>query len=358
MTGDVLHIDGSFGEGGGQILRTSLALALVAGRPFHIDRVRARRKKPGLQRQHLASVRAAAEVGQASVEGAELGSMELAFAPGAVRPGEYRFDVGSAGSTTLVLQTVLPALLTAAGPSQVRIIGGTHNPMAPPVDFLHKAFLPLVCRMGPRVEIELERYGFYPAGGGSLLVRIEPRPALARIELLDRGRVEGHAIRAVVARLPRHIAEREADTARRKLGWDAKCATVEEVESDGPGNVVSVEVRSRHVTEVFTGFGQLRVPAEKVAAGAAKQARRYLEAGVPVSEHLADQLLIPMALAGGGRFRTQPPTEHTRTNIEIVKRFLDVEIRAEPVEGDAWQIEIEGRGPAALRPSPAAEHGA
>jgi RNA 3'-terminal phosphate cyclase (ATP) len=337
---DLISIDGSFGEGGGQILRTSLALSLVTGRPFCIERIRAARKKPGLLQQHLTAVRAATAIGQATVEGAEIGSRELTFIPGQVCPGEYRFAVGTAGSATLVMQTVLPALLTASGPSQLRLEGGTHNPWAPPFDFLDKAFLPLVGRMGPKVEATLERYGFFPAGGGRVVVRIQPQAPLQRIDLLERGRIEEHSVRAVVARLPRHIAEREADTARRKLGWDAKSVQVDEVDSNGPGNCVTIEVRSRHVTEVFTGFGQVGVPAEKVAAGAAKEAKRYIEAGVPVGEHLADQLLIPMALAGGGSFRTMEPTEHTRTNMAIVMSFLAVEIHAGEIEPGVWQIEV------------------
>lgn len=337
---DLIHVDGSFGEGGGQILRSSLALALVTGRALRIENIRAARKTPGLRRQHLTAVLAAAEVGQATVEGAELGSRELTFTPGEVRPGEYRFDIGTAGSATLVLQTVLPPLMIAAGPSQLTLEGGTHNPWAPPVDFLQKAFLPLVERMGPHVEMRLERHGFYPAGGGAARVQIQPQGPLVRMDLVERGRVVGQAVRAIVANLPLHIAEREADTARRRMGWNAKTASTEEVASDGPGNVVLLEIHSQHVTEVFTGFGQKRVPAEKVAARAAKEARRYLEAGVPVSEHLADQLLVPMALAGGGTFRTLPPSEHTRTNIEVIRRFLDVAIRVEQVGPDVWEIEV------------------
>ncbi len=339
-----ITIDGSFGEGGGQVLRTSLGLALVSRQPFRIEHIRANRKKPGLQRQHLTAVKAAAEIGQATVDGAELGSKTLAFSPGQVRPGEYRFDIGTAGSVTLVLQTVLPALMTASGPSTLILEGGTHNPMAPPVDFLQRAFLPLVCRMGPHVEMELQRYGFYPAGGGRVVVRIEPRGALEGLELVERGRVIDREVRAVVARLPEHIARREADTARRKLGWEAKCAAIEEVDSVGPGNFITVSVHCEHVTEVFTGFGQIGVPAERVAAGPAKEAKRWLEAGVPVGEHLADQILVPMALAGRGCFRTLPPTEHTRTNIAMVTRLLDVEITSQELGRDDWRLEVRRRG--------------
>lgn len=337
----MITIDGSSGEGGGQILRTSLALALVTGRAFSMERIRANRSSPGLQRQHLTAVQAATEVGQAEVEGAALKSRRITFVPQAVRPGEYHFRVGSAGSATLVLQTVLPALLLAEGPSQLVLEGGTHNIYAPPFDFLHRAFLPLLNQMGPRVEATLERPGFYPAGGGCMRVVVEPRPTLQPIELLDRGKIVRRRVRGIVSRLPHHIAEREVDTALRKLGWPGDCGSIEEVDSPGPGNAVIVEVQCEHVTEVFTGFGQRGVPAEKVAAGAAREARRYLKAGVPVGEHLADQLLLPLALAGGGRFRTLAPTPHTTTNIATLKHFLDARITASEVEGDAWEIAVE-----------------
>jgi len=338
----MLTIDGSSGEGGGQILRTSLALSLVTGKPFRMERIRARRPKPGLGRQHLTAVRAAAEVGQAGVEGAELGSRELVFRPGEVRPGEYRFDVGTAGSTTLVLQTVLPALMIAGGPSQLRLEGGTHNIYAPPVDFLEKAFLPLVGRMGPKVDVTLDRPGFYPAGGGSVRVSIQPEPRLRPIEITERGKILRRVACGVVSRLPLHIAEREVDVVRRRMSWPAECVSTREVESSGPGNVLTIEIHSEHVTEVFTGFGKLGVSAEKVAAGAVREARAYLKAGVPVGEHLADQLLIPMALAGGGSYRTLPPSSHTTTNVETLGRFLDVSVRTDQLDRDVWQVTVDG----------------
>jgi len=338
----MITIDGSQGEGGGQVLRTSLALALVTGKPFRIERIRAKRPKPGLRRQHLTAVLAAAEVGQAEVEGAELESRELVFVPGQVRAGKYHFDVGTAGSTTLVLQTVLPALMIAGGPSQLHLEGGTHNIYAPPVDFLEKTFLPILARMGPHVQLTLERAGFYPAGGGSVRVNVQPAARLRPIELVERGRILRRAACGVVSRLPMHIAEREVDVVRRRMSWPAESVSTRAVESSGPGNVVTLDIQSEHVTEVVTGFGQRGVPAEKVAAGAVREARRYLKAGVPVGEHLADQLLVPMALAGGGAFRTLDPSSHTTTNIETLGHFLDVSIRTEKVDRDVWQVTVDG----------------
>jgi len=337
----VITIDGSSGEGGGQILRTSLALALVTGKAFRMQRIRAKRPKPGLQRQHLTAVLAAAEVGGALVEGAALGSQQLTFSPRHVQPGEYHFRVGTAGSATLVLQTVLPALAVASQTSHVVLEGGTHNIYAPPFDFLHRALLPLLNRMGPQVEARLDRPGFFPAGGGRVTVAVTPREQFEPIELLHRGPIVDCRVRSIVSRLPRHIAEREVATALDDLSWPRECGIIEEVDSAGPGNVVLIEIHCEHVTEVFAGFGQRGVPAEKVAGAAAREARDYLGAGVPVGEHLADQLLLPLALAGGGRFRTLQPTLHTTTNIATLRQFLDVGISTEPIEDGQWEISVE-----------------
>lgn len=213
-------IDGSAGEGGGQILRSSLALSLITGEPVKVGAIRKGRARPGLMRQHLAAVKAAAEIGQGEVSGAELGSKEIVFRPGQVRPGDYTFRIGTAGSTTLVLQTVLPALLRASGPSSITLEGGTDNPMAPPFDFLAQAYLPLVRRMGPAVSIALEARGFFPAGGGRFRVDITPGAQLARLDLLERGEVLRKRVTAIVANLPASVAMREIAAASALLGWD------------------------------------------------------------------------------------------------------------------------------------------
>lgn len=339
-----IEIDGSSGEGGGQILRSALALSLVTGRPFRMVNVRAGRKRPGLMRQHLTAVRAAVEVGGATVAGAEIGSRELAFAPGLVRAGDYRFSVGTAGSATLVFQTVFPALALAPGRSTVVVEGGTHNPLAPPFDFLARAFLPLVARMGPRATAVLERPGFYPAGGGRFRVEIEPAASFGSLELVDRGAVRERRATAVVALLPRTIAERELRVVRERLNWDPAWTRIEHVQDAvGPGNVVSVEIASEHVTEVFTGFGERGVAAERVGADAAEEAAEYLAAGVPVGRHLADQLLLPMALGGGGRFRTTTPSGHARTHAELLRTFLGAQVRIEQTGERSWDVAVPAR---------------
>jgi RNA 3'-terminal phosphate cyclase (ATP) len=314
------------GEGGGQILRTSLALSMVTGTPVRIRGIRARRARPGLMRQHLTAVEAAARVSGAKVEGAEVGSREIVFVPGEVRPGEYRFDIGTAGSTTLILQTLLPALLHAAGPSRLTLEGGTHNPQAPPFDYLERVFLPLLRRMGARIEAVLERPGFYPAGGGRFSVTIDPPARLSGLELLERGEIRSRRAVAILSALPRHVGERELRHVVRETGWDPASQEIREVVSPGPGNVLLLEVESEALTEIFAGFGERGVPAEEVAARALREMRRYLDAGVPVGEHLADQLLLPLALAGAGAFATLPLSLHATTQIDLIPRFLDVRI--------------------------------
>lgn len=338
----MLEIDGSTGEGGGQIVRSSLTLSLATGRPVRLYNIRAGRKRPGLLRQHLTAVAAAAAVGKADVRGATLKSRELTFRPRPITAGEYRFDVGTAGSATLVLQTVLPVLLTASGSSHLTLEGGTHNPSAPPFDFLEKAFLPLLCRLGPRVTATLERPGYFPAGGGKFRVDVEPSVRLKRLELMERGPIAACRAWAVVSQLPLHIARRELSVIGRELSLTKEnLQAVEEVRSRGPGNVVHVEVEAANLTELFTGFGERRVRAEVVAERVAAEVSGYLQAGVPVGPRLADQLLLPLTLGSGGTFRTMTPTTHTLTNIEVIRRFLPV--RIELTEETAGNVVIDVR---------------
>jgi len=338
-----MDIDGSVG--GGQLLRTALGLSLcpppLGGRGFRMFNVRAARPRPGLQPQHLAAVRAAAAVGQATVTGDERGSTEITFVPQATRPGRYDFATGTAGSAVLVLQTVLPALAVADAPSRLHIQGGTHNPLAPSFDFLTLAFLPLIERMGPRISARLVRPGFYPAGGGAMTVDVTPADRLRPLELTERGPVLERYAYAWVSHLPRHIAERELAVVGRALDLPAECLQTRVITNAlGPGNVVGVVLRSEYMTEVFTGFGERGIPAESIAAGVADAARRYLAAGVPVGEHLADQLLVPVALAGGGRFVTLRPSRHTTSNAALIERFTSKQIECHELGVDRWQIDV------------------
>jgi len=322
----MLTIDGSYNEGGGQILRTALTLSLATRTPFRIEKIRAGRKRPGLLRQHLTAVDAAGRIGNADVRGAEINSQELTFVSQDVIPGDYHFSIGTAGSTTLVLQTVLPVLMLASKPSSLTLEGGTHNPAAPPYDFVERAYVPLVNRLGAQVRTELVMAGFFPAGGGKLKITIEPRSELRSLELTSRGEIRRRSARALVANLPRSIAERELAVVEGKLGWEPSSMVAEAVSSHGPGNIVLLEVECANVTEVFTGFGERNVRAEIVADRVVTETRKYLAANVAVGEHLADQLLVPMALMKGGTFTTLPLSRHSQTNIETIRKFLSAKI--------------------------------
>ena len=322
----MLHIDGSFGEGGGQILRTSLALSLVTGQPLRIDDIRRGRQRPGLMRQHLAAVRAAAQVGSAQVKGDHLGSTALTFRPGTVRAGDYSFSIGSAGSATLVLQTVLPALIRADGPSTIELEGGTHNPAAPPFDYIERTFLPALRRIGGEAQVTLARHGFYPAGGGRFTAHVQGSWQPRELVWNDRGTVETIRARAIVSKLPPAIAARELTTLTRAL--DRPCETSTHVVENpmGPGNALVVDVVSEEGITVLTGFGERGVRAETVARRLAGKVNRTLRVDVPVDEHLADQILPYLALGCGGTFRTVRPSSHTRTQIELLERVLHATI--------------------------------
>ncbi len=339
----MLRIDGSIGEGGGQILRSALSLSMVTGQSFRIERIRANRDKPGLRPQHLTAVNAAAEVCGAKVSGAAVNSTDLTFESGPVKPGDYHFAIGTAGSTTLVFQTILPALLCAVSGSNLVIEGGTHNPFAPPVDFLERAFLPLIRRMGPDVCIEIERPGFYPKGGGRFRAAIHPVAKLTRLDLPERGAVLRKLARAVVLGLPRHIAEREISTIEDRTGWPHASLEVQELPRPlSPGNFITIEIESEHVTEVFSGIGERGVLAESIAERTVESALRYLRARVPVGDCLADQLLLPMALAGGGSFKTLPLTLHSQTNIQVIQSFLDIDVLAKPISEQVVMVHVGG----------------
>ena len=318
----MIVIDGSYGEGGGQIFRTTISLAMCLGLAVRIENIRAGRRKPGLLRQHLTALRAAQQVCRAEVSGAELGSMTVTFAPGAIEAGHYECAIGSAGSTTLVFQTLVPALQVANAPSTVRFEGGTHNGSAPSVDFLQLAFLPLLARLGLNVSIDFRRHGFYPAGGGLWQCRIEPCAKLGRLELPERG--EAISVEAVVscAQIPGHVAERQLARVQKKLRWSAEQLQRRSVESVGPGNIVSLRLGYEHVVEVFEAMGAPGLPAERVAGRALSALRSYQSKEAAVGEFLCDQLLLPLALGEGGAFTTGELSEHARTNMHVIESML------------------------------------
>ena len=331
----MIEIDGAAGEGGGQILRTSLALSAITGTPFRVFDIRGRRKKNGLLRQHLTAVKAAAHIACAELRGAELRSRELEFRPGAINHGEYEFAVGTAGSATLVFQTVVWPLLATPGRSRIVFEGGTHNPMAPPFDFVARVFIPLLQSMGLVIDAKLEQAGFYPAGGGRFVVELEGGRTPTAISLRERGKLRRREALALCANLAPRIGSRELSVVKRELGWSRDECRVVSLEGRGPGNALCLFVEAEHARELVTGFGDKGVSAEQVAERAVAELRRWLDADVPVGEHLADQLLIPMALAAGdgatSSFVTTAPSLHARTNAEIIERFLPVAFAFEPL---------------------------
>ena len=345
----MIEIDGSVGEGGGQILRTSLALSMCTGQPFTLARIRARRAKPGLMRQHLTCVQAAAAVSGATVQGAALGSGTLVFEPGAVKPGDYAFSVGTAGSCTLVLQTVWPALMLADAPSRLKLAGGTHNPMAPPFHFLERCYAPLLRRLGAGSELALRRLGFYPAGGGEIDVTIHPAADMLRpFDLLERGdRVEAFA-ECLAPALPGAVARRELDALARALAWTPEQLRVPVVrQNEGPGNALMATLSHANVCELFTQFGEKGVTSEQVAQALAREVRDYDSSTAALGPHLADQWALPLALAvwrrgGAAAYTCTELTDHATTNFAMIERFLPVRFETAQID-KGWRVSVSAR---------------
>ncbi|QNP50545.1 RNA 3'-terminal phosphate cyclase [Diaphorobacter aerolatus] len=328
----MIEIDGSAGEGGGQILRTSLALSMHTGQPFALNNIRAKRAKPGLMRQHLTCVNAAAQISDAQAEGAELNSQHLRFTPGAVKTGDFQFNIGSAGSCTLVLQTIWPALLTMAGTTRVELRGGTHNHMAPPFHFLDLAYAPLVRRLGVSARLVLKRHGFYPQGGGEIHAEFGGAAGpLTPFDLLERGELRDQYAECLIPSIPRSVARRELRALQQRLGWQDEQLRVGTARQDeGPGNALIAVLAHQHVCEVFTRIGAKGVTSEQVADGVASEVRKYRISTAAVGPHLADQWALPLAIAvhqsgQAASYTCSAITPHATTNFEVIQRFLPVQ---------------------------------
>ncbi len=341
MNQELKIIDGSFGEGGGQILRTSLSLSMCTGTPVRIENIRAGRRKAGLLRQHLACVRASKEICDAKVIGDELGSSTVEFYPGSIEAGTYDFAIGSAGSTSLLFQTVLPALLMAETESTVSFTGGTHNDLAPSFDFIKHSFLPTLKLIGIDIEVELQAYGFMPYGGGKWKAKIQPMNDVKPLDLTSVSELTDRQAVVTQAGVSLSVAERELKRVQKKLQWADNELHIKQVESIGPGNIVSLRVSDGHINEVIDVVGAKNVSAERVAGRAAASMTRFLNSGAAVSEYLCDQLLLPLALGSGGSFTTTEPSLHTKTNIEVIKMFLDFEVHIGEVGNNLFEIKFE-----------------
>ncbi len=340
----MLEIDGSFGEGGGQILRTSLTLSLLTSRPFHLFNIRAGRSKPGLQPQHLMSVRAAAAIGQAQLTGANLRSTDLVFEPGEVRGGTYRFPIGTAGATGLVLHTVyLPLAFRAGQSSQLILEGGTHVLASPCFHFLDVTWRAYLERIGIGIRLQMRRPGFYPRGGGLVEVEIQPCQQLRGLELLKGTPAKVARGFSAVAGLPAEIARRQARRATVRLKESGLRVEIrEETWSGGPGTILAVQLDTQPVPTLFFGLGARGKRAERVADEAVDQVFAYLAAfPAAVDPHSADQIVLPLAFAeGSSAFTVTEVTSHLLTNIAVIRQFLDREITSEGEAGKPGTVKI------------------
>jgi len=377
----MIKIDGSWGEGGGQILRSTLTLSAILGKPVEIFNIRRGRKKPGLQPQHLTGVRAVAEICGGKLEGDTLLSQRIVFHPGEIRSGNYEFDVmkvkASAGSTGMIFQQIAPVLAFGKDLSQVVIKGGTHTEMAPPIDYLQEVFLPTVSRMGFQAKLEIERWGWYPIGQGIVKANIQPvQGKLKAIELNNRGKLKRIYGKSLVSRLPLSIAEREKNFAIGRLkeiflepetkslgskklenhptlsqkGWVHSQVPelhieTKSVPSLGTGNAFSLIAEFENSIAGFNSLGKIGKRAEKVAEEAVDEFIKFYRSGACLEKHLADQLILYLALAEGkSSFSVSEISSHLLTNIWVVEQFLPVEFKVEGKLGEAGSVSVEGVG--------------
>lgn len=350
----VVQIDGSHGEGGGQVLRTALALAAVLGRSVEITKIRAGRRNPGLQAQHLTGVRALAEICRATVRGAEPGSSDLRFEPGALRGGSYRFHVGTAGAVSLVLQTVLVPLAFASEEAAIRVTGGTHVPWSPPVHYLSDVLLPALAEFGLSGSVELLGWGFYPKGGGEVRCRTRPTTGLRGWRSGERGAIRRVYGWSVVANLPREIAARQRRRARQVLAERLGDPAIEilEVPAASPGTALVLIVEHASGRAGFSALGEKGKPAERVAEEACAPLVAFAESNAACDPHLADQLVLPAALAAGeSAYSTAAVTPHLLTSTWAVNQFLPGTVAVEGEVGRAGTVRVHGVGvPGAREP--------
>jgi len=351
-----IFIDGSMGEGGGQILRTAIALSAVTGRPVKIVNIRAKRRNPGLRPQHLTAIRALAAITRARVKGAYVGSMEVEFWPGPVRGGEYEFDVGTAGSISLVLQALLPALAFADGPVRLRIVGGTDVKMAPTIDYMKEVFLPLLDRFGYHVELRVLRRGHYPKGGGIVEAAVEEPPGrLEPAEMVDRGGLRMIRGRSHAVRLPRHVAERQAKAAteilRRELGVtpqiDIEWYAPGRDPHRGPGSGITLWAVFESSVMGSDALGERGKRAEIVGAEAARKLVEDYRSGAALDRYAADMVPPYMALAAGvSRYTGARLTSHAETMFKLLKIIIpEAEIEVEARRpGEPFHAVIKGIG--------------
>jgi RNA 3'-terminal phosphate cyclase (ATP) len=336
-------IDGSEGEGGGQVLRTSLTMSMLTSQPFEMIRIRAKRPNPGLQPQHLQALLAAQQICGATVEGAEKGSRRVRFMPGETHSGSYRFDIGTAGATSLVLHTLYLPLSRCDQPSTLHIHGGTHVPWSPSYLHLVDAWLPCLRAMGFRLELTLQRAGFYPHGGGELVVTIQPVTTLQSLRLASRGDLREVRVFSAHTNLTDEVASRQAGAAERLLRQAGLRPVVEETHlpSWSRNTVCAITGTFQHTQVCYSALGERGKRAERVAEEACRAFLTFLHTDATVDEYVADQLVLPMALANGpSTLRTPRITSHLLTNIATLQQFLPTAIRLSAEPGQPGAVEV------------------
>ena len=345
----MLIIDGSFGEGGGQILRTSVAMAAITETPVRIRNIRSNRPTPGLSAQHLTAIEAVASLTDAEVSGLTLRSTEVTFVPGEIKGGAYRLDIGTAGSISLLLQCLIPVALHSPETVLFDITGGTDVNWSPPIDYLRHVTLPALALAGCGVEIEVLRRGYYPRGGGQIRAVITP----SRISGVDFERMDANTVYGCshASRLPEHVTKRQRDAAATRLeahGYAADIVTERKpaAPKGSKGHKGSENGKGSRGGSGSTGsgitlwcglmggsaLGERRKPAEVVGSDAADSIIKELDSGASVDVYLADQLIPYMAIVRSGSFTVRELSLHTKTNIRVCEQFTDAKFEIEPLD--------------------------
>jgi RNA 3'-terminal phosphate cyclase (ATP) len=340
----MIEIDGSQGEGGGQVLRTALSLSLLTQEEVKIINIRAGRSKPGLRPQHLEAVEAAAAIGRARASGAHPDSTALTFRPAGIHPGGYQFDIGTAGATTLVLQTICLPLAMAGAKSSVTITGGTHVKWSPCYHYLELQWLPFMRRMGCQADLNMELAGYYPQGDGRMHATIYPGERIEPLELTERGQLKQIRGLSAISNLPRHIAKRQREQVLRRIGdrYYLSDIRLAELPSRFKGTLLLLLAEFEHSQVCYFSLGELGKPAERVADEAVDALEEFLSTDGAIDQYLADQVLLPLAFAHGPtRLRTSKITRHLITNAAVLRSFLPVQINIEGNLGEPGLVTIK-----------------
>jgi len=340
----MIIVDGSIGEGGGQILRTCLSLSLITGQAFHISNIRSGRPRPGLRAQHLKAVEVAAKIGKAEVDGVQLNSTSIFFTPKMIQPGRYQCDIGTAGSTSLVLQTIFLPLSMGDTASSISISGGTHVPWSPSFDFMVQQWLWYLKKIGFNISLKLELAGFYPQGGGLIHASIRPTNSISPLNLTQRGKLLQIRGISAVANLDRRIAERQRNQVLRRLGdkFPLSDIRINKLPSKFKGTTICLICEFEHSQSCYFALGELGKPAEKVADEVADSVEHFLSTDANVDQFLADQILLPLALATSrSTFSIAKITHHLITNSEVIQEFLPVKIQISGETGSPGMVSVD-----------------